>query len=125
MPNGNERRRFSRIVFHRPAEVEVRGRHVRGELLDVSLKGALVQVGAGVGLPVGTSCSVSIHLDDGGAIIRMEGEVAHVQGLHVGIRCDEIDLESIGHLRRLVELNLGDDEVLHRELGALVAERDF
>lgn len=121
----NERRRFSRIVFHRPAELEVRGRRTAGELLDVSLKGALIEVPAGSEFPVGTGCSLSIHLDDGGASIRMEGEVAHAKGNHLGFRCDEIDLESIAHLRRLVELNLGDDEILHRELGALVAERNW
>lgn len=121
----NERRRFSRIAFHRPAEVEVRGRRTSGELLDVSLKGALIEVPVGADLPVGTACSLSIHLDEGGATIRMEGEVAHAKGQHLGFRCDEIDLESIAHLRRLVELNLGDDEILHRELGALVAERNW
>ena len=32
---------------------------------------------------------------------------------------DHIDLESISHLRRLVELNLGDSSLLERELAAL------
>ncbi len=27
-----------------------------------------------------------------------------------------IDIESIAHLRRLVELNVGDDSLLHRDL---------
>jgi hypothetical protein len=31
----------------------------------------------------------------------------------------------VEHLRRLVEVNLGDEDVLHRELAALVAERDW
>jgi hypothetical protein len=34
--------------------------------------------------------------------------------------CKEIDLDSISHLRRLIELNLGDQEELERELGALL-----
>jgi hypothetical protein len=125
MPTPDERRRFSRIAFHRPAELEIRSHRTPCELLDVSLKGALVEVPPELTSPVGTSCSVAIHLDAGEATIRMEGEIAHREGLLVGVRCDEIDLESIAHLRRLVELNLGDDEVLHRELGALVAERNW
>jgi len=125
MTTRDERRRFSRIAFHRPAELEVRGHRTSCDLLDVSLKGALVEVPAGFEHPVGTGCSLSIHLDAGAAIIRMEGEIAHRKGENLGVRCDEIDLESIAHLRRLVELNLGNDEVLHRELAALVAERNW
>jgi hypothetical protein len=125
MTTRDERRRFSRIAFHRPAELEVKGKPTGCDLLDVSLKGALVEVPAGFADEVGTGCSLSIHLDAGDATIRMEGEIAHRQGEFVGVRCDEIDLESIAHLRRLVELNLGDDEVLHRELAALVAERNW
>lgn len=125
MTTYENRRRFSRIAFHRPAEIQAHGRRTPCELLDVSLKGGLVEVAEGADLAVGTACSLVIHLDDAEASIRMEGEIAHAKGRHVGIRCDEIDLESIAHLRRLVELNLGDDEILHRELGALVAERNW
>jgi hypothetical protein len=35
--------------------------------------------------------------------------------------CESIDLDSITHLRRLVELNAGDPALLERELTALVA----
>jgi len=125
MTTPDERRRFSRITFQRPAELEIRSRRTACELVDVSLKGALVEVPPELVTEKGTACSVSIHLDAGSATIRMEGEVAHREGRLVGVRCDEIDLESIAHLRRLVELNLGDDDLLHRELGALVAERNW
>jgi hypothetical protein len=53
----------------------------------------------------------------------MTGEIAHREGRQVGVRCLEIDLDSISHLRRLVELNVGDEAILHRELGALVRSR--
>jgi hypothetical protein len=123
MAEGSERRRFSRISFHRPAELDLSGDRTTGELLDVSLKGALVEMPRGFDARVGQPCSLSIRLDAADAAIRMEGEIAHRRGMLVGVRCDEIDLDSIAHLRRLVELNLGDDELLHRELTALVAER--
>ena len=43
-------------------------------------------------------------------------------GLAVGVRdAGHIGLESIEHLRRLIELNLGDPEELERELGALIS----
>jgi hypothetical protein len=119
----DERRRFSRIPFHRPAELDLRRDRVRGEVLDVSLKGARVQVPHASDAAVGQPCALVIRLDAGEAAIRMDGVVAHRCGTDLGFRCDAIDLESIVHLRRLVELNLGDEALLYRELTALVASR--
>jgi hypothetical protein len=118
-------RRFTRIAFHRPAVLDLRVWRAECEVLDVSLKGALVEVGPGLALQVGDTCSLVIRLDAGDAVIRMDGEVAHVHGRRVGVKADEMELESVEHLRRLVEVNLGDEDVLHRELAALVAERDW
>ncbi len=55
----------------------------------------------------------------------MDGDVAHQRGRQVGIRCDELDLESVQHLRRILEVNVGDEELVLRELGELVAERQW
>ena len=51
----------------------------------------------------------------------MAGELAHVEGDHAGVLCRSIDLESITHLRRLIEVNLGDPAASERELKALIA----
>jgi hypothetical protein len=120
-----ETRRFTRIAFHRPAVLDLRVLRADCELLDISLKGALVEVGPGVRIASGETCSLVVRLDAGDAFIRMDGEVAHVNGQRVGVKADEMELESVEHLRRLVEVNLGDEEELHRELGALVAERSW
>jgi hypothetical protein len=121
MGPSDERRRFSRITFHRPAELDALGDRVTCELVDVSLKGALVEVPARFGGPRGSACVLTIRLDDAGdATVRMEGEIIHREGLALGLRCTGIDLDSIAHLRRIVELNLGDEDLLHRELSALV-----
>lgn len=120
MGPSDERRRFSRIAFHRPAEVDALGELAVGELLDVSLKGALVEVPAGFGGKRGQPCVLTIRLDARDAVVRMEGEIVHREGAALGVRCTGIDLDSIAHLRRIVELNLGDEELLHRELSALV-----
>jgi hypothetical protein len=44
-----------------------------------------------------------------------------VEGRHAGVLCRSIDLESITHLRRLIEVNLGDPAASDRELKALIA----
>jgi hypothetical protein len=120
MGPSDERRRFSRIAFHRPAEIDALGDRASCELLDVSLKGALVEVPPTFGGRKGQPCTLTVRLDAGDAVVRMEGEIIHRQGPALGIRCTGIDLESIAHLRRIVELNLGDEDLLHRELSALV-----
>ncbi len=118
-----DRRHFSRIAFHRPADLDVRIARGTCEVLDVSFKGALVEVPYGFPAHVGQRCTLAIHLDAVEAEIRMEGEIVHREGTQAGIRCVEIDLDSISHLRRLVELNVGDEDVLLRELSALVGLR--
>jgi hypothetical protein len=72
-------------------------------------------------------CLVKLSLGASGAeegadiIIAMAGELAHVEGRHAGVLCRSIDLESITHLRRLIEVNLGDPAASDRELKALIA----
>lgn len=113
-----EHRQFSRIPFD--AEVTVGGGAPRcsAQLLDISLKGALVELPPGHGLAVGARTRLEIVLG-AGEHIDMAVTVAHVDGARAGFRCDHIDLESITHLARLVELNTGDPELLQRELSSL------
>ncbi len=121
-----KQRRFTRIPFHVPAQLEIEGERYPCSLVNVSLKGALVELTHGAAPTTGATCAVTIDLDPGsGARIRMDGDVAHQRGRQVGIRCDELDLESVQHLRRILEFNVGDESVVLRELGELVAERSW
>ncbi len=119
----DERRHFSRIPFHRPATLALGGAELGCALLDVSLKGALVELPRALEAAPGQPCTLTIRLAGDEALIRMEAVVAHLEGTTLGVRCTAIDLDSIAHLRRLVEMNLGDEELLHRELAALVRSR--
>ena len=116
----DERRRFSRISFRRPATLRVGGAVITVNVLDLSLKGALLEVPAGLAATSGGHCTLIIHLDMGEATIHLDGQIAHYQGARMGVHCTSIDLESIGHLRRVVEFALADEDLLHRELAALI-----
>ncbi len=121
-----KQRRFTRIPFQVPAFLEVNGERLPCALLNVSLKGALIELSSGVAPPKGSTCAVTIDLDPGsGARIRMDGDVVHQRGNQIGVRCDELDLESVQHLRRILEVNVGDESLVLRELGELVAEREW
>lgn len=93
------------------------------KVLDLSLKGALLRLPAGQQVKPGDPCLLSVALSQMDVGIAMAGEIAHVEaeGTRVGLLCRSIDLESITHLRRLLEVNLGDAQLLERELKALIA----
>lgn len=91
-------------------------------LIDISLKGALLERSDKWEANFGDRFLLELSLGDAEHTISMEGEIAHVEGNHVGLKCLHIGLDSITHLRRLIELNLGDESVLDRELSSLIEE---
>ncbi|KPX98917.1 Cyclic diguanosine monophosphate-binding protein [Pseudomonas amygdali pv. myricae] len=54
------------------------------------------------------------------AHVKMDVKITHDNNRQLGFVCRHIGLESISHLKRLVELNLGDPQELDRELAALI-----
>lgn len=114
------KRLFTRIPFEASVVLNTfPGKH-ECKLVDISLKGALVERIAPWSLQTGSPCSLHIKLASGAPSIHMIGEVVHMENGRLGLRCTEIDLESITNLRRLVELNLGDEAALNREISAML-----
>ncbi|QWT46839.1 PilZ domain-containing protein [Azospira inquinata] len=117
-----DRRHFTRVLFQTPARLILAdGTTLQGEIRDLSLKGALLSPQTPWQGDSGQSCRLEIDLGEGQTRVTMSGHLAHVSPTQIGLRCEDIDLDSISHLRRLVELNLGDDALLNRDLAALVA----
>ena len=116
----SERRHFHRIVMHRPVRIEQDDQKYAGQLLDVSLKGALIE--SEDWKPVaGSHAKASISLAEGSDFcVEMDIEVSHIEGKQLGVRAISIDLESASRLRRLVELNLANADLLERELRQLI-----
>jgi len=121
MERTEERRDFSRIPLERRAQIEIDGARIPCALVDISLRGALVRVPHSLSVQVGRAAVLDVMLDDLAPWLRMRGVVAHRAGNALGLRCREVDQEGMAHLRRLLEMNLGDERMLRRELGALVA----
>lgn len=113
-----QQRRFSRIPLDLGVTLRDDQNHWDTRLLDISLQGALVETPATFVAVPAQRYVLSVHLD-GGPDISMEVAVAHQEDDQLGLDCKDIDVESITHLRRLVELNLGDPALLERELSAL------
>lgn len=120
--NNEERRHFSRVAFNAPALLTLGDQQHAVTVLDLSFKGALVALAATLGpTSVSRTGTLSLRLTGPDAGISMMVEIAHVQDGQVGLLCRGIDLDSMTHLRHLIELNLGDPALLERDLKALVA----
>lgn len=115
----HERRHFVRVGFDAPALLTTATEAFSVHVQDLSLKGALLTAPAQAELKPGMPCQITIPLAETGNHIAMSGEIAHVEGLHAGLLCRSIDLDSVTHLRRLIELQLGDPALLERDLGEL------
>ncbi len=116
----SEKRKFHRISFDAPCELHAVERVWTTEVLDISLKGVLVKRPEGWDVPLNQPCEVVVHLDGQQAGIVMAVELKHVEAHRLGFKCQYIDLESATHLKRLVELNLGDQVLLDREFAHLI-----
>lgn len=115
----SDRRRFRRIAFDARTTLAQNGWNWPVQLVDLSLKGLLVQRPEYWQGNRAELFDVDIRLDPQ-AHIKMQVRLTHDDDGQLGFVCEHIDLESISHLRRLIELNLGDQEELERELGALL-----
>ncbi|MET3458468.1 MULTISPECIES: PilZ domain-containing protein [Pseudomonas] len=117
----SERRRFVRIEFHARIDLSQGPFIWPVELLDLSLKGLLIQKPEPWLGDIKQPFIADIHLSPE-AEIKMEVRLTHDDHGHLGFVCERIDQESIAHLRRLVDLNRDDHDegVLERELAALI-----
>ena len=122
MPDNNDNRRaFQRIFFEAPVAIKHNSHSHKGLLIDICLNGALVRKTDNWSPQSGEAVTLKIALSgDAQTMITMQTTVAHVDGDNVGFKREHIDMQSISHLRRLVELNLGDSNMLHRELEHLI-----
>ena len=120
MPDqSHERRRFQRIPFESDAELQQGLQRWTVQLHDLSLKGLLVSRPADWAAATDATLHACIRLGPE-VEVRMLVTLAHEKDGMLGFYCHEIDLDSLTHLRRLIELNLGSSDLLERELGALM-----
>ena len=114
-----QQRKYSRLPFKTRSSLMFQGdfNRIPTELIDISFKGALVEAPPREGeVALGTPVALRIHLEDSDIFIEMKTEAVHMEKERLGLKCLSIDMESMTHLRRLLELNLGDPGLLEREV---------
>ncbi|SER58649.1 PilZ domain-containing protein [Pseudomonas sp. NFACC02] len=114
-----DRRRFKRISFDAKTELTQGPKTWPVHLIDLSLKGLLIErPSPWLGNP-DEPFIVDIHLNVD-IDVQMEVRLTHDDHNHLGFVCEHIGLDSVTHLRRLIELNLADHDEMERELAALI-----
>lgn len=114
-----DRRRFKRIAFDASTELTQAGRSWPVTLIDLSLKGLLIEKPQPWEGDAGQPFIADIHLGED-IDVQMEVTLVHDDHGQLGFNCAHIGIDSVTHLRRLVELNVGDEAELERELAALL-----
>lgn len=113
------RRLFQRIHFDADVRLYSDRAMWPTRLLDISLKGALLERPEGWESVLGKIQRLEIRMHTT-LVISVNAHVAHIGPTTLGYRFQRIDLDSFVRLKRLIELNLGDPQLLNRELSNLV-----
>jgi hypothetical protein len=114
----DERRKFHRISFDAPVAIEQKGLKTVTEVIDISLKGILLK-NPSLPLNGNQDCTLNIALSDEAHII-LTGRIVYQNPKGLGFEYEHIDLESMSHLRRILELNSTSEDLLDREFEALI-----
>lgn len=113
-----ERRHFTRVIYRTPATLNFLGVDYVTNILDLSLKGALVSKPKSwpAVCDIDQPANLTFQLLDSELSIAMTVSVVHVAAEQLGLRCEQIGIESVSHLKRLIALNMGDEKELYREI---------
>ncbi|MFL9782572.1 PilZ domain-containing protein [Vibrio cyclitrophicus] len=111
-----ERRQFSRVVYQVPTELSQGPVNVSGSVQDLSLHGLLIQCDDFQQLSHDIPVQVSFTLANSDINIQLEATIVSTINTSMRLRIEHLDIDSISQLKRLIELNVGDDELLYREI---------
>lgn len=115
-----DRRRFSRVDFKAEVTLIQSDSSYPAQLIDISLNGVLLKTPEDYHIRADIPATVHIKLADD-AKISMQVMLVHSSSDMLGFHCESIDMDSIIHLRRIIELNLDDAEAAERVLAELMA----
>lgn len=111
----NEQRIYRRIPFQTEAKLNIAETPHQCELVDLALQGALFKTEQELPLEIGDRCPMTIALPASALTMEFTGELIHRRGQFYGFIFVSEDVVTMGHLRRLLELNFGDGDEADRE----------
>ena len=117
--SSQERRNNQRIPYQAEIIMQSGNEEWSCNLLDISLKGMLVEPPENLEIDTDKPCALALFLGEDAAI-HARVNITHItrEG-YWGLQWQHIDVDSLTHLRRLLELNMIDPALLTRELAEL------
>lgn len=110
-----ELRNYRRINFQTEADINIDATPHHCELVDLALQGALFRSDQDLPLSSGDQCLLTITLPTSDLTMEFTGELIHQRGAFYGFIFISEDAVTMGHLRRLLELNIGNGDEVDRE----------
>ncbi len=115
-----EKRRFSRIACDEKIFVEFEKSSHEARILDISLKGALVELTDDILIPEGYRCNMELKLSNSDITLQFHAEVVHSRKNLLGVRYVHIDLDTMIHLRAIMEARTANPQQVTDELAFLI-----
>lgn len=110
-----DQRDYQRLNFRTEADISIAEKLHRCDLVDLALQGALFRSERELPLQTGDKTHLNIYLPDSSLRLNFEGELIHQRGNFYGFIFMSADDATMGHLRRLLELNFGDSGKVDQE----------
>jgi len=110
-----KQRNAHRIPFETVAMVIHADHSHACDLSNLSLQGALLTTPKPLPLEIGDRCGLSVFLPSSELTLEFAVELMRSEGNAYGFNFIEADDVTLAHLRRLLELNLGDAELAEQE----------
>ncbi|MGR5132701.1 PilZ domain-containing protein [Vibrio alfacsensis] len=114
-----ERRRFSRIIYQVAAQAEQNQLTLPATIQDLSLHGLLLKVENAEQLDLSLPVEITFSFIQSEQVIRLNAEIVTIADNDVRLKTINIDIDSISQLKRFIELNVGNNALLNRELAHL------
>ena len=109
-----EHRKRTRVPVHLGVTVTLEGERIGVTIVNISLTG--IACTASPHFRKDQACKVTIALSDE-LKITIDSKILRTDSLETAIGFTSMDEESYAHLKRLVEYNRGDADVIDREIG--------
>lgn len=116
--NQEDRRHFKRVTFENVITLSNDKKKYPCGLIDISLKGILIEDNKEFECNPGDVFTMELVLGEN-ASIQMQVKAVRCEKSAIGFKWYNIDIDSLAHLRRLLEFNQVDSGELERELADL------
>lgn len=112
-----EKRNYQRVNFSINTYLEHEDVSYLVKVLNISLNGMLLETPENIDIEINAISKIKLLVteDPPEVEINLEGTVIRKEGCHIGIRIDNIDLDSFINLRNIVAYNSGNYDKIMEE----------